>query len=147
MLTTFLELAKGKLTTDPKRHTGEGIFFASRMFDHYKILSGGVYFSHVFEEEEDWVIEREVPKAGTVVSMMIKNSSKTKTTEIFDKFSSGGEYGFNKTVVPVILAKQGPEQLISRSQAKRLLARFERFSVVRLKSSISVHFMRRANSY
>src|SRR5689334_16304502 len=27
-----LELSKGKLTTDPKRHSGEGIFFTSRMF-------------------------------------------------------------------------------------------------------------------
>ncbi|MHB8833513.1 MAG: winged helix-turn-helix domain-containing protein, partial [Desulfobacteria bacterium] len=42
---TILELAKGKLTTDPQRHTGEGIFFTSRMFDDYRILSGGVFFS------------------------------------------------------------------------------------------------------
>jgi len=127
----ILELAKGKLTTDPQRHTGEGIFFSSRMFDHYIILSGEVYFSHSFDSDDDWIIESEVPKAGTVVSMMIKNNSKTTTKEIFDKFSSGGNtYGFNKTIVPIILAKQGPEQLISRSQAKRLLARFERFKVV-----------------
>lgn len=127
----ILELAKGKLTTDPKRHTGEGIFFSSRMFDHYRILSGEVYFSHSFDEEGDYVIEPEVPKAGTVVSMMIKNNSKKTTKEIFDKFSSDDNaYGFNKTIVPVILAKQGPEYLISRSQAKRLLARFERFKVV-----------------
>jgi anti-sigma regulatory factor (Ser/Thr protein kinase) len=38
----ILELAKGKLTTDPKRHTGEGIFFSSRMFDQFDILSGGI---------------------------------------------------------------------------------------------------------
>ena len=42
----ILELAKGKLTTDPENHTGEGIFFSSRMFDEYAILSGEVYFSH-----------------------------------------------------------------------------------------------------
>src|ERR1035437_4558795 len=33
------ELTKGKLTTDPARHTGEGIFFTSRMFDSFDILS------------------------------------------------------------------------------------------------------------
>ena len=33
-------------------------------------------------------------------------------------------------MVPVRLVKHGMEQLISRSQAKRLLARFERFKVV-----------------
>ena len=30
-----LELVKGKLTTDPERHSGEGIFFTSRMFDEF----------------------------------------------------------------------------------------------------------------
>lgn len=40
------------------------------------------------------------------------------------------DYGFNKAVVPVRMLKHGLEQLISRSQAKRLLARFERFKVV-----------------
>ena len=49
----ILELSKGKLTTDPKRHTGEGIFFTSRMFDSYGILSGGIYFAHEFGQPED----------------------------------------------------------------------------------------------
>jgi anti-sigma regulatory factor (Ser/Thr protein kinase) len=41
-----LELTKGKLTTDPRGHTGEGIFFTSRMFDTFYILSGEVFLSH-----------------------------------------------------------------------------------------------------
>ena len=127
----ILELAKGKLTTDPQRHTGEGIFFSSRMFDHYRIMSGGVFFSHSFDEETDWIIESEAHKDGTVVSMMLKNSNKTTPKEIFDKFSSDEyEYGFSKTAILVILAKQGLEQLISRSQAKRLLARLDQFKEV-----------------
>ena len=127
----ILELAKGKLTTDPARHTGEGIFFSSRMFDHFQILSGGIYFSHKIDEEEDWILERDIPKEGTNVIMSINNKSNRTTKEIFDKFSSRKEdYGFTKTVVPVRLLKHGLEQLISRSQAKRLLARFERFKVV-----------------
>ena len=35
----ILELSKGKLTTDPAQHTGEGIFFTSRMFDTFIINS------------------------------------------------------------------------------------------------------------
>ena len=34
---SILELAKGKLTTDPKHHTGR-IFFASKMFDSFNIF-------------------------------------------------------------------------------------------------------------
>ena len=37
---------------------------------------------------------------------------------------------FNKTVVPVKLAQYGDESLVSRSQAKRLLARVDRFQTV-----------------
>ena len=40
-----LELAKGKFTTDPENHTGEGIFFTSRCFDLFNIFSGVVYFN------------------------------------------------------------------------------------------------------
>ena len=39
---------------------------------------------------------------------------------------------FNKTVVPVRLAQYGNDQLISRSQAKRVLARIDLFSTVLL---------------
>ena len=35
----------GKLTTDPHRHTGEGIFFTSRAFDCFEIRSGELRFS------------------------------------------------------------------------------------------------------
>jgi hypothetical protein len=42
----FLELSKGKLTTDPQHHTGEGIFFASRVFDQFTLRAGYLRFSH-----------------------------------------------------------------------------------------------------
>src|SRR4030042_1142150 len=34
---SILHLSKGKFTTDPTNHTGEGIFFTSRMFDRFSI--------------------------------------------------------------------------------------------------------------
>ena len=125
-----LELAKGKLTTDPSRHSGEGIFFTSRMFDEYDILSGGVYFSHEFGKDEDWIMER-VPHEGTIVYMKLHNHTARTTKKVFDQFSShDGDYRFNKTIVPVKLAQYGNDQLVSRSQAKRLLARVELFKIV-----------------
>jgi len=53
----ILELAKGKFTTDPDHHTGEGIFFASRMFDSFQILSGNCFFTHRLGIPEDWFLE------------------------------------------------------------------------------------------
>jgi anti-sigma regulatory factor (Ser/Thr protein kinase) len=129
----ILELAKGKLTTDPKRHTGEGIFFASRLVDSFDILSGGVYFIHKFEDGEDWILERLKPNdQGTSVMMKINNDTTRTSKEIFDLYSSSPEedYGFVKTVVPVRLAQYGNDKLVSRSQAKRLVTRVEVFKTV-----------------
>jgi len=123
-----VELTKGKLTTDPKRHTGEGIFFTSRMVDSFYILSGEVFLSHTNGEAEDWILQTRENRAGTWVSMKLKNSTARTTKEIFDKFSD--DYGFTKTVVPVRLGQYGNEKLVSRSQAKRLLDRIDRFKTV-----------------
>ncbi len=125
-----LELAKGKLTTDPKRHTGEGIFFTSRVFDFYNILSGGVYFSHDFAEAEDWILESHQVNEGTIIKMRLNNHTARTLKKIFDKYAPGDEFAFNRTVVPVKLAQYSEDKLISRSQAKRLLARIELFKVV-----------------
>ena len=130
-----LELAKGKLTTDPAHHSGEGIFFTSRMFDRFSIQSGTVAFSHTDDEDEerlwgDWVFDRETPENGTAVYMDLANTASRTTQEVFNRFTSGDDYGFTKTTIPVHLARYGDEQLISRSQAKRLLARIDRFKVV-----------------
>lgn len=126
-----LELAKGKLTTDPARHSGEGIFFTSRMFDEFTILSGGVYFDHKYSRDGDWVLERPTPKNGTSVWMELSNHTARTPAKIYAKFASrAGEHDFGKTVVPVDLVRYGNENLVSRSQAKRLLARVELFKVV-----------------
>jgi anti-sigma regulatory factor (Ser/Thr protein kinase) len=130
-----LELAKGKLTTDPAHHSGEGIFFTSRMFDSFSIHSGTVFFMHTDHEDEepllgDLVFDQDTPKHGTAVFMDLANTTSRTTQEVFNRFTSGEDYAFTKTTIPVRLARYGDEQLISRSQAKRLLARIDRFKVV-----------------
>lgn len=124
-----LELSKGKLTTDPARHTGEGIFFTSRMFDTFSILSSTLFLVHLSSAESDWLLENADSTTGTLVSMELDTETRRTTRQVFDRFTSEGEgdYGFDITRVPVALAKYGDENLISRSQAKRLLARFDRF--------------------
>ena len=126
-----LELAKGKFTTDPKNHSGEGIFFTSRMFDSFDILSGGVFFSHQFGAPSDWISEADQTHSGTFVWMKLYNHTARTTRKIFDHYTSDdGDFTFSKTVVPVKLTKYGDDNLISRSQAKRLLSRIELFKKV-----------------
>lgn len=126
---SVLELSKGKLTTDPQRHTGEGVFFSSRMFDRFSILSDQVWFGHAFGDERDWISSSE-SGGGTSVFMELSNHTHRTSKEIFDKYTSGDDYGFNKTVVPVKLAQYGNDKLISRSQAKRVVARLEAFKTI-----------------
>jgi anti-sigma regulatory factor (Ser/Thr protein kinase) len=125
-----LELAKGKFTTDPANHSGEGIFFSSRACDDFNILSGDVYFTHEFGHKEDWILESIESVKGTAVIMKLKNHTARKLKKIFDQYTSGDDYGFNKTVVPVGLTQYGDDALVSRSQAKRLLNRVDRFKTV-----------------
>lgn len=129
----LLELSKGKFTTDPRRHTGEGVFFTSRMFDNFQILSGELVFDHDDTEDDDLLYDVEAPRPrnGTTVLMTIELASERTAKQVFDEYSSGpDDYDFAKTVVPVRLAKVGDENLVSRSQAKRLMRRVDKFRCV-----------------
>lgn len=126
----ILELSKGKLTTDPARHTGEGIFFTSRMFDTFDILSGGVSFSHTDGEANDWIRDNPQYQNGTTVWMRLRNQTSRTTKKVFDEYVSGEDYDFSRTVVPVVLAQYVGDLLVSRSQAKRVLARVDLFRTV-----------------
>ncbi|KFB77067.1 MAG: Signal transduction histidine kinase [Candidatus Accumulibacter cognatus] len=132
MRQALFELAKGKLTTDPSRHTGEGVFFTSRMFDSFEISANGLQFNHDASSPHDWL--REAPGVfpdGTAVFMRIALNSSRTVAEVYSQFTDAPEdYDFSKTIVPMKLARFGDEQLVSRSQAKRLIARFDRFRTV-----------------
>jgi anti-sigma regulatory factor (Ser/Thr protein kinase) len=129
------ELSKGKLTTDPERHTGEGIFFTSRMFEHFSILSGELSLRHDRRTEgrsDDWLSEdREKAVSGTIVTLTIDAASWRTSTEVFDHYATPqDDYAFSKTCVIIKLAEQIDGPLISRSQAKRVVARLHRFKEV-----------------
>jgi anti-sigma regulatory factor (Ser/Thr protein kinase) len=126
----ILELTKGKTTTDPKKHTGEGIFFTSRSFDSFAIRSSDLFFSHL-SKGDDWLIEAENSGDGTAVFLEISPNSTRDLQEVFDRFTAKNEeFSFSRTHVPVALTKYGDENLVSRSQARRLLNKFERFKEV-----------------
>ncbi len=132
----LLELSKGKLTTSPRNHSGEGIFFTSRMFSTFVLDSRGLVFVRVMEASDSWLFEDDKADdffEGTSIKMVIGLNAMHTSKEIYDRFEDDEDpAGFSKTHVPVRLAKYPNEQLVSRSQAKRVLARFENFSEVML---------------
>lgn len=127
----ILELSKGKLTTDPDNHTGQGIFFSSRAFDNFWIFSGELIFTHDDKKNIDFLTHDAVNNTGTTVIMEIAmNSSKDLVNTFKDFCENDNEYNFYKTVVPLKLALYEGGNLISRSQAKRILNRVEKFQNV-----------------
>lgn len=129
----ILELSKGKLTTDPSRHTGEGIFFVSRMFDRFAVFSEGLFFSHNKMSDQEISTFQDSGK-GTGVSMGISTRSKRTTREVFERYTldEDDDFEFSRTEVPVLLVRFEDENLVSRSQARRLLDRLHNFHQIAL---------------
>ena len=133
------ELFKGKLTTDSQNHSGEGIFFTSRVLDRFAAVSDGKIFTHDkfsemlrsledIDEFREWNRETEWQQ-GTVIYMELSNFSKKTSKEIFDMFSNE-EGGFTRTCI--LLRNMFETYPVSRSQAKRLCHRFDKFQEIEL---------------
>ena len=123
----ILELAKGKFTSDPDNHSGEGVFFTSKVFDKFMITSRKL--TYYGTENEDGIIwDEKEDLLGTFVYMKIKKDSTTQLINIFNEYADPDkDPSFHKTIIPVKLMELEGESLISRSQAKRLISRFDRF--------------------
>lgn len=121
------ELFKGKLTTDSENHSGEGIFFSSRLMDYFFIFSSGKIFTN--NKYDDSLILNSAPEnqKGTCVIMELSNFSHKTTKEIFDSFANE-DGSFIKTTLP--LKNIFDSSPVSRSQAKRLCNRLEKFEEV-----------------
>ena len=127
----LLELSKGKFTTDPAEHTGEGIFFTSWMFDDFSILSDEIFYNRE-NPGEGWLLEDPTDNLqGTHVHMKIRTESRQSMADVFDRYATSDDnLSFSRTHVPIRLASYEGEALVSRSQAKRLLARVDQFREV-----------------
>ena len=120
----IVELSKGKLTTDRAHHSGEGIFFTSRIMDEFLVWSDGKAYSFNKYYEEAMADTDEKFDFGTAVYLALSNSSEKQLTDVFDEYSDT-ENGFVKTRIPLKnIFETAP---ISRSQAKRLGSRLEEF--------------------
>ena len=118
------DILKGKQTTAPEKHSGEGIFFTSRAADQLVIKSSGKRI--IFDNRiHDVAIDKTTVKKGTTVDFLIELKSKKKLSSIFSQYT-GEEYEFSKTEVQIALYKTGGA-FISRSQARRMLVGMEKF--------------------
>jgi len=120
------ELFKGKLTTDEVNHSGEGIFFTSKMMDDFLILSDGKIFASS-KFDDDKILNIRADMKGTCVLMSLSNFTHKTPKEIFDQYSNV-DGSFVITEIP--LKNIFDAAPVSRSQAKRVCNRLEKFEEV-----------------
>ena len=129
----LLELSKGKLTTQPDRHTGRGLFFTSRLFDVFDLYANGLTYQYSHWQRRDWLKANPLKNSGTAIFMSVALSSGRTLDEIVAAHSRGaGDRSFSRTEVALRLAHGDGEMLESRAQAKRIAARLESFDTVDL---------------
>ncbi|MFZ2655264.1 MAG: DUF4325 domain-containing protein [Victivallales bacterium] len=118
------ELIKGKTTTMKERHTGEGIFFTSKLGDIVSFRSHGL--SLVFDNiRQDVFIQKKRFTEGTEVNFEMSRFTKKKIDECFRQFAPEEfDYKFDRTR---ILVKLFHKDYVSRSEAKRLISGLDKF--------------------
>jgi anti-sigma regulatory factor (Ser/Thr protein kinase) len=129
----LLELSKGKLTTQPDRHTGRGLFFTSRIFDVFDLYANQLTYQHSHWQRRDWLRANPLAVSGTAVFMSLAlNTTRTLDDVFVAHARSEDDRSFSRTEVSMRLAHAAGEQLESRAQAKRIANRLEAFDAVDL---------------
>jgi hypothetical protein len=119
------QLAKGRETTAPERHTGEGIFFTARAVDRFELDANGLRWT-VDAAREDHAFGDAPDHPGTRVRWEVDPATRRTLGEVFAPYVDPDSLQFERTVVPLrLFATEG--RFISRAEAKRLGRRLERF--------------------
>lgn len=125
----MIELIKGKVTTQPEAHSGEGIFFVSKAADRFALRSHRLQIEWDRDRDDVFVSEPRFLK-GTLVEFQIRIDSRTRLEKVFAEFAPEEyDFQFQKTRVLVKLLQR---EYVSRSEAKRLLHNLDKFSEIEL---------------
>lgn len=123
----LIELLKGRTTTMREAHTGEGIFFTSRVADRFVLRSHRIQIEWNSAREDVFVSKRRF-LAATDVRFEVQRDTRRRLEDVFREFAPEDyDFRFQKTKVLVKLLRQ---DYVSRSEARRLLANLEKFSEI-----------------
>ena len=125
-----MELIKGRASTAPDHHSGDGLFMASQLVDELVIQSGNLTLRRT---SQGWALERQkLKRRGTGIHLRVITSSERRVRDVMTAnadFLSGRAYEIS---LPVRLLEHGSRCLVSRAQARRLMRGVDRFSKVEL---------------
>ena len=126
-LEALQELSKGKTSTMPDRHTGEGIFFTSKAVHEFEIKSGALRWIIDNQRNDTAVGELNPPVDGTSIRLELDTEDVRPLDEVFAEYTE--DLVFSKTRTVIYLFTIGTK-FVSRSEAKRLLHGLEKFREV-----------------
>lgn len=121
-LEAIQDLLKGKTTTTPKSHSGEGIFFTSKIGDVFALESFRQALIVDNTLPDIFVGEPQGSPKGTLVKFKIGVKSKRHLNDVFKKYTNIGKVYIKLYTIGSVY--------ISRSQARRVLAGLDKFRVV-----------------
>jgi anti-sigma regulatory factor (Ser/Thr protein kinase) len=124
----MLEISKGKLTSQPQSHTGQGLFFTSRLADVFDLHANERAFQQREWDGKGWHPQRALKHQGTSIYLSIALDTARTLDAVRKAYSADGEsLGFERTVVQVGLLASASIGLESRAQARRVAARLHDF--------------------
>ena len=125
-LEALQELSKGKTTTMPSRHTGEGLFFVSKAADCFEVESGRLRWT-VDNAVDDMAASEVTPRVGTRARFEAAPAAARDLRQLFEAYTEDYEFVRTRTVIRLFAIGV---RFVSRSEAKRLLHNLERFREV-----------------
>ena len=124
----MLEISKGKLTSQPDRHTGQGLFFTSKLADVLDLHANECAFQQREWDGKGWHSQRALKHQGTSVYLSIALDTARTLDSVRKAYSANGKgLDFDRTVVQVGLLASATIGLESRAQARRVAARLHDF--------------------
>lgn len=122
------ELTKGKRTSDPAHHSGEGIYFTSKAVDVFELAGDGIVWI-ADNRLGDNALGDSAVTTGTRVTLTLRTHGERALSAVFAIF--GHDRQFTRSQ-PVIKLFEIGSEFVSRSEAKRLLAGMDAFETLTL---------------
>lgn len=132
-LAAIEDILKGKTTTMPEQHTGEGVFFTSKAADTFIVDSFEKRLTVTNLVPDMFIVDRKRELPGTLITFTLGLKTTRTLNGVFKAFTAKNDDGFSfsKTNVLIKLYERG-DTFLSRSEAKRILVNLEHFEEVEL---------------
>jgi anti-sigma regulatory factor (Ser/Thr protein kinase) len=128
-----LEIAKGRLTTQPDRHGGRGLFFVARMVEAMNLQSNGQVLQWRGHAGTVQLRRHPLARSGTTAFVSIALDATLRPTDAYGAFGSeDAPLDFSRTRVPLRLLAGDGLTLDSRAQARWVVSRLELFATAEL---------------